>query len=331
MRRVMLMTAGSVLAGGMAIGAAQAPPSASAVTSLAQGQPAPTAPATAAAAGPSKILAPGAAVEKIATGFIFTEGPTSDTAGNVYFVDQDNNRIHKYDLNGQTSIFLEPSGRANGLMFDGKGHLIAAADEKNEVWSIDIATKAKTVLVGLVADKYLNGPNDVYVHGSGRIYFTDPYFRRNWWTRGDRTASEGPQAVYLYSPADKSVKPLITDLRQPNGILGTPDGKKMYIADYGGRQTFVYDVNADGTLTNKTLFAASGSDGLTLDSLGNVYLTTGRNVAVYDKAGQLLEQIPVPEVPSNVCFGGKDMQTLFITARTSLYAVKTIVKGVGAQ
>jgi len=135
----------------------------------------------------------------------------------------------------------------------------------------------------------------------------------------------------MYDPATKKLTRIIDDLTQPNGIIGTPDGKTLYVADIRGRKTFAYDINADGSVTNKRLFAESGSDGLTIDSAGNIYMTAGRAVEVYDSTGKHLESIPVPENPSNVCFGGKDRKTLFITARTGFYAVKTQVTGVGYQ
>jgi len=280
-------------------------------------------------AGPSKILAPGAQVEKVAGDFIFTEGATSDDEGNVYFVDQDNNRIMEYDVSGKLTTFMQPSGYSNGMAFDGRGHLIAAADEKNEIWSIDVKTKKATPLFNTYEGKLLNGPNDVWVHPkTGLIYFTDPYYARKWWNRGPK---ENPETVYVYEPSTKKLTRIIDDLVQPNGIIGTPDGKTLYVADIRARKTYAYDINADGSIANKRLFADSGSDGLTIDSEGNVYMTTGGAVHVYDKAGTHLEAIPVPESPSNVCFGGKDKKTLFITARTGFYSVKTVVHGVGYQ
>src|SRR5262245_4880236 len=278
---------------------------------------------------PSRVRQPGAMVEKVAGGFIFTEGPTSDDAGNLYFVDQNNNKILKYDTAGALSTFLEPSNYSNGLSYDGKGHLIAAADEKNELWSIDIATKQVTVLVTGYEGKLLNGPNDVFVHPTtGRIYFTDPYYQRRWWNRGPK---ETPETVYVYSPSDKRVVRVIDDMTQPNGIIVTPDSKTLYVADSRARQPYAYDFNADGTLTNKRLFSEFGSDGMTIDSEGNLYLTTGGAIQVFDKTGQRIETIAVPEGPTNVAFAGADKRTLFITARTSLYAVKTRVSGVGPQ
>ena len=277
----------------------------------------------------ASVIAPGAQVEKLAGDFIFTEGPTSDAQGNVYFVDQDNNRIMKYDTTGKLSTYMQPSGYANGMTFDEKGNLIACADEKNEMWSIDVATKKPTPLFNSYEGKLLNGPNDVWVHPqTGRIYFTDPYYARKWWNRGPK---ENPEAVYVYSRADKKMTRLIEDMVQPNGIIGTPDGKKLYVADIRARKTFVFDIAADGTLTNRQLFVELGSDGMTIDSDGNIYLTTGPTVQVFSPSGQKLESINVPENPANVCFGGKDKQTLFITARTGLYAIKMRVHGVGPQ
>ena len=279
-------------------------------------------------AQPPTVLAAGAKVEKLAGDFIFTEGPTSDREGNVYFVDQDNNRILKYDTAGVLSTFMQPSNYSNGMTFDNEGRLLAAADEKNEMWSIDVSTKKATALFNTYEGKLLNGPNDIWVHPqSGRIYFTDPYYQRRWWSRGPK---ESPEAVYVYSPADKRLTRLVDDLVQPNGIIGTPDGKVLYVADIRARKTYAYDIADDGSLGNRRVFCESGSDGMTIDSEGNVYLTT-RQVEVFDRTGRRLESIAVPEVPSNVCFGGKDKQTLFITARTGFYAVKTRVRGVGPQ
>jgi gluconolactonase len=278
----------------------------------------------------SSVLASNAHVEKVAGGFIFTEGPTADGDGNVFFVDQDNNRILEYDITGKLTTFMQPSGYANGMTFDPDGHLIAAADEKNEMWSIDVATKKSTVLFGgSYEGTLLNGPNDVWVNPrTRRIYFTDPYYQRKWWTRGPK---ESPEAVYVYFPADRRLLRLIDDLVQPNGIIGTPDGKTLYVADIRAQKTYAYDIQPDGRLARKRLFCALGSDGMTIDSEGHVYLTSGPKVHVVDSNGREIEAIDVPEIPSNVCFGGADKRTLFITARTSLYTIRTRVQGVGPQ
>jgi gluconolactonase len=282
------------------------------------------------------VTAPDAKVEKIFGEFAFTEGPTSDKNGNVYFVDQNNNRIMKWDVaENKLSTFMQPSGYSNGMTFDNKGMLIACADEKNELWSIDVKTKEHKVILKDLDGKFFNGPNDVWCQPTtGRLYFTDPYYHRTWWKRGDRDASELPQCVYFLEPDSGKVTRVIDDFQQPNGIIGTPDGKQLYVSDIRGRKTYLYDIQPDGMLANKKEFCAAGSDGMTIDSEGNVYLSAlGRpaGVSVYDKTGQMIQKIETPEAPANMCFGGKDMKTLFITARTGFYAVRMAVNGVGPQ
>jgi len=270
------------------------------------------------------VLAPGAKLEKLADEFKFTEGPTCDAAGNVFFTDQPNDRIMKWSVEGKLSTFLQPAGRANGMCFDAKGNLIACADEKTELWSITPEGKA-TVLVKEYQGKMFCGPNDVWVHPQGALYFTDPFYKRPWW-KHDKMPQD-LQQVYRCAADGKDLTRVTTDLKQPNGIIGTPDGKRLFVADIGASKTYVFDIQPDGSLANKTLFCQLGSDGMTLDAEGNVYLT-GKGVTVFDKTGQKIENIPVAEPwTANVCFGGKDKKTLFITASKCLYSIQTRVKG----
>ncbi len=274
------------------------------------------------------LLAPGAKLEKLSGEFKFTEGPASDAKGNVYFTDQPNDRIMKWDTDGKLSTFMKPCGRSNGLCFDSKGNLWACADEKNELWSIDPEGKV-TVVVKDYKGKLLNGPNDVWLRADGGVYFTDPYYKRDYWKRGPKEIDI--EGVYYLSPDHKTLTRVVEDLKQPNGIIGTPDGKILYVADIAGNKTYAYDVQADGTLKNKRLFCQLGSDGMTIDNEGNVYLT-GRGVTVFNRDGLQVHQIAVNEPwTANVCFGGKDHQTLFITASKGLYALRMRVKGVGSQ
>ena len=277
--------------------------------------------------GPGGILATGAKLQTLAEEFKFTEGPACDAAGNVYFTDQPNDRILKWSTDGKLSTFLAPCGRANGLCFDAQGNLWACADAKNELWKIDPAGKI-TVVVRDFQSKLLNGPNDLWIRPDGGIYFTDPFYKRPYWNRGP---SQQKQGVYFLSPDRKKLTRMIDDLRQPNGVIGTPDGKTLYVADIGAGKTFAYDIQPDGSLTKKRLFCKMGSDGMTIDERGNVYLT-GRGVTVLDKTGKQIEHIDVPKGwTANVCFGGKDRQTLFITASRGLYSIRLRVKGVGSQ
>ncbi|MCE9565901.1 MAG: SMP-30/gluconolactonase/LRE family protein [Planctomycetes bacterium] len=276
---------------------------------------------------PSPVAA-GAKVEKLAGGFKFTEGPAPDAEGNVYFTDQPNDKILKWDTDGKLTTFMEPCGRSNGLCFDKNGTLWACADEKNELWKIDVKTKEKTVVVKDNAGKLLNGPNDVWVTPEGGAYFTDPFYKRPYWKRGAQ--EQDVQGVYFLSHQGVLTR-ADGDYKQPNGIIGSPDGRKLYVADIGAGKTNVYDIEKDGTLKNRKTFCDMGSDGMTIDDEGNVYLTLGKAVTVFDKAGKKVVAIDVPEGTTNVCFGGKDMKTLFITAGTSLYSVKMRVKGAARQ
>jgi len=284
--------------------------------------------AVAAFGGEGGIIAPGEKVERMADGFDFTEGPAADAEGNVFFTDQPNDRIMKWSVDGKLSTFMQPCGRSNGLCFDLKGNLWACADEKNELWCIDKAG-AVTVVVKDYQGKLLNGPNDVWVRPDGGLYFTDPFYKRPFWKRGPM--EQDKQAVYYLTPDRQKLTRVADDLKQPNGLIGTPDGKMLYVADIGAGKTYAYDIQADGALANKRLFCEMGSDGMTIDSEGNVYLT-GKGVSVFDRSGKLIEQIAVPERwTANVCFGGRDMQTLFITAGKGFYALRMRVRGVDSQ
>jgi len=280
-------------------------------------------------AAESTIIAPGAKLEKLADGFEFTEGPACDRDGNVFFTDQPNDRILKWSIEGKLSTSMQPCGRANGLSFDHEGNLWACADEKNELWKIDPKGKT-TVMIKDYQGKLLNGPNDVWIRpGDSGLYFTDPFYKRPYWKRGPKEQS--CEAVYYFTPADKKLARVIDDLQQPNGIIGTPDGKTLYVADIAAKQTFLYDIKPDGSLTNKNLVCKLGSDGMTIDNQGDIYLT-GNGVTVFDSKGKQIEHIPVPESwTANVCFGGKDRQTLFITASKGLYGLRMNVKGVDSQ
>lgn len=272
------------------------------------------------------IVAPGARVEKLVGGFSFTEGPAVDPHGNVFFTDQPNNKILKWSVDGKLSTFHENPGRANGLYFDHHGNLLACADQDNELWSIT-PDGNHTVLVTGYDHQKLNGPNDLWVDPRGGIYFTDPLYKRPYWTRNPDMQQDGEHVYYL-SPDRKKLVRVATDLQKPNGIIGTPDGKLLYVADIQAGKTYVYQINPDGSLSGKKLFAEMGSDGMTIDNKGNIYLT-GKGVTVFNPKGEKIEQIPVDaRWTANVCFGGKDRKTLFITASEALFSIRMKVKGV---
>ncbi len=271
----------------------------------------------------SPVVADGAKLHLVSNQFKFTEGPATDKEGNVFFTDQPDNKIWKYDTQGKLMVFMDKAGRSNGMYFDNNGNLISCADEKDQLWSIDPKGKV-TVLVKNYEGKLLNGPNDVFVTSEGKIYFTDPYYKRDYWSRKSSDL-DGEKVYYLKGIDDPVV--VCDNLIKPNGIVGTPDGKYLYVADIGGDKTYRFTIAEDGSLTNQVLFASQGSDGMTMDDKGNVYLT-GKGVTVYDKEGKKIEHIDVPaDWTANITFGGKDRNELFITASQNVFTLKMKVKG----
>lgn len=275
--------------------------------------------AAAAPALASELVAPGAKVELLAGGFMFTEGPACDAEGNVYFTDIPNERIHKWSIDGKLTTFRENSGKANGLYFDREGNLLACEGGNRRLTSISPGGKVSVLADGFQGKK-LNSPNDLWVDPKGGVYFSDPRYGQE-----DGLEQDGFHVYYL-PPDRKELVRVIGDLVKPNGVLGAADGKTLYVADAGGGKTYAYRIQPDGSLTDRKLAAPVGADGMTLDERGNLYLA--RNVVhVYSPEGKAITTIEVPEPPANVCFGGKDRKTLFITARKGLYAVRMNVRG----
>lgn len=271
------------------------------------------------------LLEAGTRLEKLAGGFLFTEGASPDSKGNVYFTDQPNDRIMIWTTMGELQTFMQPCGRSNGLFFDSGGFLWACADEKNEIWRITQDKKVE-IITGKYKGSAFNGPNDLWISPQGRVYFTDPFYKRDYWDH--KSVPQKYQSVYFLSSDLKNVIQAVNDLVQPNGIVGTPDGKMLYVADIGANRTWSYTIDPDGSLSNKKLFCEMGSDGMTIDEEGNLYLT-GKGVTIFDKSGKQAGHISVPEDwTANVCFGGTDMKYLFITASKSLYRIRMRIKGV---
>jgi gluconolactonase len=276
------------------------------------------------------IVAKGAELVKVQDGFSFTEGPAINRMGDVFFTDQPNDKIYKWNSNSnQITLFREGAGRSNGLYFQLDGKLIAAADLNNEIWAMNQETGEEEVLVTSFKGKKLNGPNDIWVRPKGGLYFTDPLYPRPYWEGiRDKEMQQDGQHVYFLSADRTELFRVAEDLTQPNGIVGTPDGKTLYVADIAAKKTWKYDIQEDGYLTNKTLFCEMGSDGMTIDDRGNVYLT-GKGVTVFNKKGEQIAHISVPENwTANVVFGALDRRTLFITASGAVYTLKMKNRGV---
>lgn len=272
----------------------------------------------------SSIVPEKTKVVQAGTGYTFTEGPAVSSDGKVFFTDQPNDRIYVWDEIRGIELWSEDTGRSNGMYFNADGQLVACADLFNQLVYFD-RDKKRQLLFENYEGKHLNGPNDLWIAPNGDIYFTDPYYHRDYWEEG-HTEVQDRRGVYHLS-RDGAISRVIDDYKQPNGIIGTPDGKTLYVADINDGKIWKYEIRPDGSLSGKTFFAPKGSDGMTIDERGNIYLTMGK-VWVYSPDGELRQEIEVPESPSNVCFGGKDRDILFITARSSVYTLKMNVRGV---
>lgn len=266
-----------------------------------------------------ELVAPGATLERIATGFGFVEGPTADSTGTLYFSDIPSERIHRWTLDAGVVTVREETGRTNGLQFDAEGNLLMCEMGGRRVTAFD-PQGVLSVVVDELDGRRFNSPNDLWIDPNGGIYFSDPRYGPT----GD-LEMDG-EHVYYISPDRQQVTQVTDDLVRPNGIIGTTDGTRFYVADHGAGRTYVYTRADDGTLREKRLFVTQGSDGMTMDERGNVYLT-GSDITVYNPRGEPIASIAVPEPPANLTFGGPDRTTLFIAARTSLYALEMAVTG----
>lgn len=266
------------------------------------------------------LVAEGAEVKKLHGDFSFIEGPVADKDGNVFFSDIPEKKIYTWSTDGELSLFRENSGGSNGLNFDKDGNFYACEGTVQRVTST-APDGTVTVVAEMYEGKRLNSPNDIWIDAKGGFYFTDP--RYQFFTHDKEQDGEH---VYYVSPNRKSIMRVTDDVNKPNGIMGSLDGNKLYVASTNGK-IFVFDIKKDATLENKKIFANQGSDGMTMDDRGNLYLTWVAGVTIYAPDGTKLENIEVPEMPANCGFGGKDMSTLFMTARTGLYSVEMNVKG----
>jgi gluconolactonase len=299
----------------------------------------------------------------IEDGFSFTEGPAVDQDGNVYFTDQPNDKIHKWDAaTGVVTEFMSGTGRSNGMAFDKDGNLITCADMYGEVWKINVATKAVTVLVDNYDGKLLNGPNDVWINPvTGGLYITDPMFPRGYWedtdprkinnpswppTKSEQAAVGKGGHVYYLAPGATSLVRVTTMTSWdadswPNGVVGTPDGKKLYVNKWAGNNLggmWSFDIKSDGTLENVSKVSSIGGDGMSMDEKGNIYIANGQGIKVLNPSptnlniNKLVLTIPVSNPASgatNVVFAGADEKTLVITGPVDkLTSLKVNVKGV---
>jgi gluconolactonase len=272
-----------------------------------------------------QLIAPDAKIERITTGCRFTEGPVwLKEQGALLFSDIPSDRIHCFQ-NGRTSIFRAPSGMSNGLTLDLQGRLIACEHRTRRVTRTESDGNV-TVIADTYNGRLLNSPNDVVVKSDGSIYFTDPPYG----IRPDQ--QEQPhQGVYRLTP-DGMLTLLVADFVGPNGLAFSPDETRLYIGDSKVRFLKVYDVEADGTLTNGRFFydmnipKPGNPDGMKLDESGHLFVTGPGGVWVFTPEAEHLGMIVLPEIPAN-CAWGDDGYSLYFTAQTSVYRVRLLTKG----
>jgi len=267
-------------------------------------------------------------VEKVQGDFAFTEGPAWSPEGILYFTDIPQNTIFQMEPDGKISTFVEPSGHANGLLIGKQGRLLACQMD-GQLVAYDRDSQAVTVLAATYQGKRFNAPNDLVQDGEGGIYFTDPLFR------APEPLPQGVQAVY-YLPPDGKVQRVTGGLPAPNGIGLSPAGKRLYVIPSRSSEMLVYPVEAPGKLGEADVFCHlqqptgkenTGGDGMAMDQRGNLYITSGIGVQIFDPEGTMLGNIEFPEQPANVTFGGPAGKTLYVTARQGLYRVAMPIAG----
>lgn len=261
-------------------------------------------------------------VERAATGYRFTEGPVWSKEGYLLFSDVPNNRIMKFTPPNSPEVFREDSGAANGNTFDSKGHLYTCEGANHRITRTDAKGK-----VDVVADKFegkpFTAPNDIVVNKEGHVFFTDPAF-------GNQADTKQIAFFGVYRVSPRGEVAVISRLQtRPNGIALSPNGRILYVANSDERNIRAYDVDRSGNVSNERVVITGIDgvpDGIKIDEKGNIYVTC-RGVAVYTSAGKLIRMIELPETPANCAFGDTDLQTLYVTARTSLYRIRLKVKG----
>ncbi|MDO8544907.1 MAG: SMP-30/gluconolactonase/LRE family protein [Opitutaceae bacterium] len=282
-----------------------------------------------------KCVSSDAKLTKIAGDFGFTEGPTwLKSERKLVFSDIPNDELKQWAASGGVTSFRKPSRNANGNTTDAQGRLITCEHTGRRISIQEKGGDVKT-LVDSFEGKKLNSPNDVAVKSDGTIWFTDPeYGLKNDPQTKKKIGKEQPgNHVYRYDPKTRRTTAVVRDFVQPNGIAFSPDEKKVYIADSGTpKHIRIFDVKSDGTLSDGKVFCKidqGGPDGIRVDKEGRVWSSAGDGVQIFAPDGSLIGKILVPEAPANLCFGGEDGRTLFITARKSLYSIKVGVTGAG--
>lgn len=277
-----------------------------------------------------------APVKKLAGDFDWVEGPVwFGDANCLLFSDIPNNRIMRWSPDTGVSIYREPSNFSNGHTRDKQGRLISCEHGTRRVTRTEYDGSV-TVIADQFEGKRLNSPNDVIVKSDGSIWFSDPHYGIMTSYEGFKSAQELPCQLYRVDPNTGNIKAIITDMNGPNGLAFSPDETKLYVADTGKmfssdpQHIKIYDIASDDTASNGRIFhtiQSGASDGFRLDTQGNIWSSAADGVHCIDPSGKLIGKILVPELVSNVCFGGRNKHQLYMTATTSIYRISLNVEG----
>ena len=276
----------------------------------------------------------GATIDRLGTGFGFTEGPVWDANnGQLIFSDMKQDCMRSWSASRGVATFRQPSNKANGNAFDREGRLLSCEHVTSRVVRLS-AHGALEVVASHCEGKELNSPNDIVVKSDGSVYFTDPTYGR---IREDlgllREQALGFQGTYRVSPDGRQIRLLADDFEQPNGICFSVDERALFVNDTVRKHIRRFDVLPDGSLSGGEVWAQTvgeepgGPDGMKVDVEGHLYCTGPGGIHVFDAQARLLGVIRLPERPSNFTWGGDDRRTLFVTATTSLYRLKTRLPG----
>lgn len=265
------------------------------------------------------FVAPGAEVVKLPGTYLFTEGPCWISGDRLIFSDIPASKIYAFD-GKEVTVWRDSTDQANGNTLDAKGSVWSCkhGSRSVDVYAADGTKKSVAVEFG---GKKLNSPNDIAIHASGAVVFTDP----SYGIRGDQMEQDGK---YVYELRDGKLRQIYKGRNQPNGLVFSPNGKTLYVADSGSGGIEIFDYTPGGELKKTKLFDSPGPDGIRVDKEGRVWAACGDGVNVYSPSGDLLENIKFPEQPANLCFGGKDGDVLYVTARKGVYSLKLAVRGV---
>jgi gluconolactonase len=264
--------------------------------------------------------------ETVATGFKFTEGPVWHPSGYLLFSDIIGDTIYRYTPGSAPEPYVNPSRNSNGLTFDQSGTLLACEHSGRQVSRMDSAGRMAP-LIRSFNGKPLNSPNDIVIHSSGSIYFTDPPYGID-----PDPGQQGFNGVYRYDP-DGSITLLRADMDRPNGLAFSIDESTLFVDDTRRRHVLAFPVNADKSLgvphvlIDMSVPESGNPDGMKVDSEGNLYVTGGGGLWVLDPSGRHLGTVVFPQLPANLAFGGPDYRTIYVTARTGLYSIRVSVPG----